>query len=647
MTSPILRRLSIVLLATISSPVVGEAMAAGPVPSMLHYEMGVGTYTSINAMSGDASVSVGYTSAALGVYASSWSNAGVIHDLGLTIDNYANGVSYDGTTIVGYDDGGAVKAAWAYRNGSRYMLPTLGVGNAQANSASADGSIVVGWSSGASNEAMMWSGPNWSTVQGLGSLYAGGSSYAYDVDGTGTTVVGEAYPSFGAYYPHAFFWRDGVMHDLDSTSDHSSATAISNSGSTIVGQSSDGVGMPHAVSYTGWNFGTITDLGTLGMTSVATDVTADGSIIVGSSAMVGGGSHAFRYADGVMADLNTLMTDAGYNLGGVVLEEADAISANGDYIAVQADHSDTYLVYYHAGVAGLTTGAEQQASVDNLGKTRQALAIQQYAYAGILTGDLDRHDQSADIGAFGLVGSAVGGISGSAGLGHGFSFSAGVLSGTSTFGGASIGNGPMAAAALRYDSNADLGGFTPFAQVGGSLGLLNAVSFTRNYTGGTGIGETDGSLAALYGRIGLTKDFTSGDQVILSAELGNRWLATNAYNEELSPTNPFPLAVSAGTDRTSVGVLAAAWTHPFSDSVDLTLRAGLGAVLDQSSTIQTSAIGFGTLTPAGQRSVWAEAGAHLDWKVTAQSSIDLYATAMSGSGIGTNAHVGAGYRFRF
>jgi hypothetical protein len=327
------------------------------------------------------------------------------------------------------------------------------------------------------------------------------------------------------------------------------------------------------------------------------------------------------------------------------------VSADGLYIAAQSYDPANYqpfLVYYDpTGAAGITNQAAQQASVDGLGRQRQALAIQHDAYAGILTGDLDRKNQANDVGVFGLVGSVVGGVHGHLGLGHGFSVAGGLMDGTSSFGGADIGNGLLGAAALRYDADAELGGFTPYAQLGGSFGLLSNVSFTRDYVGGTGTGSTDGRLASLYARLGVTRDFETGDQVSLEAEIGNRWLSTDAYAEAFSASNPFPAAVAAGTDRQTIGKLGGSWTHPLAESVDLTLRAALGTILAGASGLSVATTGFGTLNTGVAHPVWAELGAHLDWAVTASSSIDLYASAIVGQDSGNNAHVGAGYRFRF
>jgi len=653
MTRSILPQLAKALLAAtaISSFMQADA-AAAPAGSVTQLsvrpgDVGLVTY----ALSGDGKVVVGYLrDAGLHSVAAYWSSNGAVTAIPLAAtDTYLRGVSDDGLTMVGrYETFGVGSGAFVYHQGTVYDL-TLANQASTANAANAitpDGSIIVGSTDFGGGHAAMWSGPNWSNLTDLGLLPTGTYSYANGVDASGTTVVGNGDKADG--YGHAFYWQGGAMTELMSPEVRAYAPAISRDGSTIIGNIADAAfTVQHAVAWTGPGYTTVTDLGTLGgPLANATGVSADGSVIVGSSSLANNADRAFRYANGTMADLNDLLTGAGVDLGGVVLRNATGISANGAYISASSS-AGGYLVYYGDGIGGLTNQAQQQASVDALGRQRQALAIQHDAYAGILTGDLDRKGQSNDVGVFGLVGSVVGGVHGHLGLGNGFSFSGGLMDGTSSFGGAGIGNGFLGAAALRYDSEAEFGGFTPYAQIGGSLGVLSDVEFTRDYVGGIGIGKTDGSLAALYARLGITRTFDSGDTISADVELGSRWLSTGAYAEEFSATNPFPATVDAGTDQQTIAKVGGSWTHPLADNIDVTLHAAIGATLDGSSGLAVNTTGFGSMTTGSNNPIWGEFGAHAAWTINEHSSVDLYATGMAGGDIGTNLHVGAGYRYKF
>ncbi|HEV7717627.1 MAG TPA: hypothetical protein VGO70_01490 [Arsenicitalea sp.] len=563
---------------------------------------------------------------------------------------YGRAISADGSTITGYwTPSGMNQEAFVFRRGdaNATILAGLSAADTLGMGIDAAGTMVVGYSIDTNNikQAMTWSGPNWTptVLPQITNLGAG----AMAVDADGSTVAGYALVSSSVF--HAVYWENGgPMQDIGHGSELSEATGISADGTMIIGFSTDGTN-PHPLSFSGPGFATETDLGSLGGTyGTAESTNADGSIIVGYSAVSGTNAlHAFRYTNGQMSDLNTLLTNAGVNLGSTVLSEATGISANGLYIAAEGGNLP-YLVYYSNGVGGVTDAADQQASVDGLGKQRQGVSIQHDAYAGILTGDLDRQDDSNQVGILGLYGSAVGGVRGHAGLGKGWSLSGGVGDGTSEFGGAGIGNGLYGAVALRYDAqDFAAGSFHPFGQLGGSFGLLNNLSMTRNYVGGTGLGTTNGSVGALYARLGVTRDFAAGDQVSFAGELGERWLSTDAYAEAFSASNPFPAAIAAGTDSQTVAKLSASWTHPLSDRLEVTLRTAVGTTLAGSSGLQVATTGFGTLGTGIDHATWAELGAHASWAISEHAALDLYATSIFGQTTGANAHIGAGYHYKF
>ncbi|HEY4201411.1 MAG TPA: hypothetical protein VGM83_12715 [Devosiaceae bacterium] len=563
-----------------------------------------------------------------------------------------NAISADGNTIVGLWDDGQVNhdEAFAYRLGDQAVtiLPGLG-SDTQAQEVTPDGSTIVGQTKATQNgpyEAAVWTGAGWSTLTVLPSYVAGYQSVASSVSDDGATIAGLGADANGL---HAIYWRNGVLSALDPADQQSIAEDVSGDGSTIVGFATSNGTVADAVSWSGPNFSTKTTLGSLGGAySIATGVNSDGTIIVGASALSSNMDlHAFRYADGQIADLNTLLTDAGVDLGTKELSAATSISPNGKYITVLDQVNElSYLVYYADDQsAGITDPADEQASVNNLERSRQTATLQQDAYFGILMGDLDRSGAGNQVGAFGLVGSAVGGVRGTLNLAPGWSVTGGIADGTSDFGGTGIDNALYGALALRYDASAVLAGFHPFVEAGAGVGMLNGLALHRSYSSGEGVGKTDGTLGMVFGRAGLSQDFASGDQLAFAAELGGRWLSTDGYSEAASASNPFPISVSDATDRSVVAKLSATWTHPFGKSVDLTVRAALGASRGDSS-LKAATLGFGTLAPAVGDAVWGELGAHLDMKISAQSSIDLFATTIMG-GDGGATHVGAGYHYSF
>lgn len=522
------------------------------------------------------------------------------------------GISDDGSRVVGRDEFLAVYWDW---NGAGYddaiVLPLLTGGtSSRANAINGAGTIIVGNSNdaGGTQQASYWSGAGFSTITSLdpGGLYA-----------------------------------------------TSAANAISDDGSTIVGYV-DNAGIDTATIWNGAGYGTTTLIGPVGATSsYANAVSADGSIVGGTYEMSPGpgASRAFLYTNGQFGDLETLLTSANVDLSGLTLNTLVGLSDDGHYIAVNDVITQAgYLVFYDGIIGGVTSASAQTESADRVMAQRQAASIQPDLYAGILVGDLQPTDGTSDVGALGLYGSAVGGARGTTILDAHWSLSGGVSIGAGDYGALGY-QGVMAAAALRYDADPFAEGFNVFGQAGGDFGVLSPLTFRRDYANGagtaTGVGVTDGYVGSVFARLGVRGDLSEDDQLSLSAEIGQHWLATAAYAETQSATNPFPAAFGAATDTATVGKVAAAWTHQWSPALDMTLRVAFGTTLASQSNLAMTTTGFGTVQPAATGTTWAEAGLRLGWRTSETTRLDLYATGMSGERVGLTGHVGAGFSLAF
>ena len=623
-----------------------------------------------SAISGDGSTIVGgsMTDSSIGVVPAKWSPDGSVVDLGSPyIEGLALGVSQDGGTIVGegiltsFGD----TLAWADRGGTFTTLPATlfsHVALAQPIATSADGSVIAGTeqATGGASQAVIWSGANWATETSLGGLMPGDYSSSNGIDAAGSTVVGIDWtpPTPGAH-DTAFYWRSGTMTALPFGSFAATeAHAISADGSTIVGVAYDGPNAGHAVMWSGSGYSVETDLGSLGGDSAGPwAVSGDGSIVVGSAMLASGGSTAFRYAAGQMADLNTLLADAGVDMGTIHLSIANGVSTDGRYLLASDDNLTGYLVLYDdnpadtggGSIGGLTTAAAQQDSADQTGRDRQAVALKQDSYTGLLTGDFDALSSSNELSAFALAGSAMAGVRGRGGDDH-WTLTGGFAGGSEDAGSLDY-SALTGAAALRYSFGAPADQLRPFVQVGGSLSALSGLTFTRTYANGagtaTGVGTTNGLASAAFARVGVVDRTGPMDSVELSAELGERWLSTDAYAETLSATNPFPASVAAGTDSRTVARAAASWTHSVSPAVDLTLRGAVGTVIGGESGLQLTSSGFGTFSTAVAASKWVEAGARLGYRISRNTSVDLFAMGTAGDGVPASAEIGAGLRLGF
>ena len=280
----------------------------------------------------------------------------------------ATDVSEFGSPIVGHvrSSAGADRAAVLSYGGYR-ELGTLG--GAQSVALGAYYGIVVGQSQTASGQFHAFLSDIGFSGNGqlvdLGTL-GGSSSVAYATDSS--SVVGSAQVAGDTRW-QAFIWTNGVMSALPVTSQGNSsandvlfdqivghACASGNQscvgfwikegtvttlptlgGSTaanalngreqIVGVSTVPSGARHAFLYAN---GTIADLQTLGGTnSEALDIN-DAGHIVGASDTASGAQHAFIYRDGAITDLNTLLPSG----SGWVLQRATGISAGGQIVGV-------------------------------------------------------------------------------------------------------------------------------------------------------------------------------------------------------------------------------------------------------------------------------------------------------------------------
>tara|TARA_R110000868_G_scaffold877_10_gene6579 strand:+ start:1506 stop:3437 length:1932 start_codon:yes stop_codon:yes gene_type:complete len=608
-------------------------------------------------INGDGSIVVG-SSNDKAVY---WTSDGVAHDIGIAFgdSSIAAAISPDGTYAVGYTTiGMANVSAWAYEfAGSYTVLPMTIFGGATTIAAAfgvnSDGSVIVGvQSDGMNTYGVVWSGVNWNTETSIGSLRgAGFPSAARGVSGDGTIVVGDSESNNAVTRP--IYWTaGGGMHELSPGANYvGSATAISSDGSTIVGVNYIGGGVAHAFSWTGVDYATETDLGSLGGgIAVANAVSADGSIIVGATTASDASARAFRYADGTMSDINTLLSETGVDMTGIVFQTALAVSADGNYILAETNTSiDHYLVYYDGATGGVSTSSAQQASVDELGETRQSLGVQQDAFTGMMIGDLSPNTQNSEVGAFGLYGSVAGGIAGQFKVADNMVLSGGILGGRGDYDALDY-KGVMMSMALRYDFAEVAPGLKPFAQIGGAFVQLSDLTFRRTYANGggtaTGVGSTSGRSYLLFARAGVTSTLGENDQLAFAAEIGERWLSTDAYAESLVG-NPFPAVVEAGTDRQTVAKLSAALTHNFTSKFDVTLRAAVGEIVEGTSGLRVAVTGFGAAQSSIDRKPWLEGGVRMGWKASDAVTFNVYATGMSGDTVKTSGHVGLGAQFSF
>lgn len=312
---------------------------------------------------------------------------------GATGTSTANGISADGSTIVGSSSipSGAIHAfAFDRTSGATTDLGTIGnsIGFSIANAVDANGGAIVGESTTPTGSlaAFLWTKPNGMTSLGfIGGAAPGAFSDATGIDAAGNEIVGESTtPGAGGLGPiHAFLYN-GAMNDLGTlgaATGSSVANGVSADGSTVVGESTfpeAAAGQFHAFRYPVG--GAMQDLGTIGGVtvgdSVANAVNGDGSVVVGGSIAPGGQTHAFRWtAAGGMADLG-FVTPAGSSVANALDGAGDIIVGNASLLTPSTTHAfrwtaatgmqDMNLALTNAGVSmtGITLSTATGVSGD-------------------------------------------------------------------------------------------------------------------------------------------------------------------------------------------------------------------------------------------------------------------------------------------
>lgn len=320
---------------------VGRFDGVGTIPSGATYAVGV---------SADGEVVAGNLgSPALGGQGYRWTQATGLVRIGrfgpLQVNTTVNGISGDGSTLVGYADpstaGGAGQGLrWTAAHGLQ-PIP----GNVPY-AASFDGSAIVGEMPGA-NSASAW---RWTALTGLvelGTLSGDepGHSGARAISSDGLTITGYTDPFIPvANRSQAFLWSPSTLTLglgwLFGGGQASIGLAISGDGSVIVGESDSS----HGRQAFRWN----SDEGMVSLegfaagfaSSRAMGVSADGSVIVGTGVFEGS-AEAFIWTmeSGMRPLRSTLIAEQGAAIGGWRLTAARGVSADGRTIVGDGTNS--------------------------------------------------------------------------------------------------------------------------------------------------------------------------------------------------------------------------------------------------------------------------------------------------------------------
>jgi hypothetical protein len=298
-----------------------------------------------------------------------------------------------------------------------------------------------------------------------------------------------------------------------------------------------------------------------------------------------------------------------------------------------------------------TTMADQKDSFDQLGLGQAGIVAHLDGMTNLLTGGNLALEGDNEIGILGGVGSYMVGATARANLAPGISLLGGVSLVDFKSGGAGA-SGVNGALALRYVEPA-AAAMRVFGEAGVQVGALNvslsrafydSQTFSSDYEAA---GSGDGLLGAVYVRGGVVVQPMPDHEVVVSASLKQSALGLGSYVEDDPLANPNLFAADlSGTSASFTTVKTGVdWTAQLGDAVDLTASGAVGATFG--SGVTGTVFGVGQVSGAASTVVFAEYGLRLGLEPAPNSRIDAFVQGTTGTGIGTHAQVGAGYRMTF
>jgi probable HAF family extracellular repeat protein len=306
-----------------------QAVSAGPIYSVqiLGSIAGTGSAAAIN----NSGVAVGFITDASGKQTPVSFNGQTASLPGL---GQANGIN-DAGTMVGatYVNNTWTIAEWS--NGQATNVQGLTGLAGSATGINNAGQIVGGYLVAPNQtNAFLWNNKN-GTLTNLGTLNGGTSSTATAINAAGQ-VVGNSFSALGT--SSAFFWNGSSMTSLCSSCSKSNWANALNSSGTAVGTFINSSGYMNAAEYSS---GAAVDLGTLGGTlSAGYGIDDSGDVVGYSYTANNAASHAFLYSNGVMMDLNNLLSVA----SGWTITAAYGFNDLGDIVGVGTLNGQTYAV---------------------------------------------------------------------------------------------------------------------------------------------------------------------------------------------------------------------------------------------------------------------------------------------------------------
>lgn len=300
-------------------------------------------------------------------------------------------------------------------------------------------------------------------------------------------------------------------------------------------------------------------------------------------------------------------------------------------------------------LAGYTTSASVQSSIDQLSTSRTSILTQINGTSELLIGGNQPIEAPDNFSLLGTLTPDTFGVTGHYNLGRGLSIDGGGALFARAVNEAST-NGAIFAGAIRYlQPGSDT--LRPFGKVAITSAPALTMNFSRHYedgspNGSTVVSATWGSSVGGSVEAGLLYVLNSANEIVISGTFARNWLSIDRYSETMSDTNLFPASVGESTGSFDILKATVAWTSDISPQVDLMLSGSLGKVFSHNGVSADVAF-VGAIEGAAQDEIFAEYGARFGFQLSTIAKADAFVVGSTGANFDTHVQVGGALHVKF
>ncbi|GAA4184034.1 DUF4360 domain-containing protein [Shinella granuli] len=305
----------------------------------------------------------------------------------------------------------------------------------------------------------------------------------------------------------------------------------------------------------------------------------------------------------------------------VILGAAGPLDENGFESTLAIDSIDFARI-------GYTTTASVVASLDQIARQRQSIALDLMDTAQNLLGQQSRFDEGSYVAAF---------ASSDAAAGFNGRWEAG--SGVSVLGGAAVVHANrtdvaldtlgLFAGAVRYTSAPAT--WRAFGEVGAWGSPDISASFSRSYQNLDSIvlasGNASGSLFSAYGRAGVIYAPDAANEFALSTRFTRAWLDLDGYDEDASGKNLFAGHIKGGRSASDTVSAEFAWSRRLDEKLDYTILGAVGRTFAGKDGAKASVDWVGDARGKADDQNFATLGGRVGWKFDERWQLDTAVSA--------------------